>query len=106
MQKIKQHPRIQWRHVPTTDNPADLASRGRQVTNAELWWNGLAWLHDPENWPENPVTEKTQASEKEVKVIREVLSLANEQPKQEGHLFDELLERDVLRRTLCIQAWV
>ena len=25
-QKIKQHPQIQWKHVPTSDNPADLAS--------------------------------------------------------------------------------
>ena len=56
VQKIKQHPQIQWRHVPTTDNPADLASRGGQVTNAELWWNGPTWLRDPEMWPENPVT--------------------------------------------------
>ena len=106
VQKIKQHPQIQWRHVPTSDNPADLASRGGQVTNAELWWNGPSWLRHPENWPENPVTEKTQASEEEAKVIREVLSLANVQPKQERNVFDELLERHDLRRTLRIQAWV
>ena len=106
VQKIKQHPRIQWRHVSTTHNPTDLASRGGHVTNPELWWNGPAWLHDPENWPENPVTEKTQASEREAKVIREALSLANEQPKQERHVFDELLKRHDLRRTLRIQSWV
>ena len=27
VQKIRQHPQVQWRHEPTTDNPADLASR-------------------------------------------------------------------------------
>ena len=106
VQKIRQHPQIQWRHVPTTDNPADLASRGGQVTNAELWWNGPTWLRDPKMWPENPVTMKTQASEEEAKVIREVLSLANEKPKQERNVFVELLERHDLRRTLRIQAWV
>ena len=106
VQKIRQHPQIQWRHVPTTDNPADLASRGGQITDAELWWNGPVWLRDPENWPENPVTVKTQTSEEEAKVIREVLGLANEQPKQERNVFDELLERHDLRRTLRIQAWV
>ena len=105
-QKIRQQPQIQWRHVPTTDNPADLASRGGQVTNAELWWNGPTWLRDPEMWPENPVTMKTQASEEEAKVIREVLILANEKPKQERNGFIELLERHDLRRTLHIQAWV
>ena len=106
VQKIRQHSQIQWRHVPTTDNPADLASRGGQVANAELWWNGPTWLRDPEMWPENPVTMKTQASEEEAKVIREVLSLANEKPKQERNVFVELLERHDLRRTLRIQAWV
>lgn len=106
MQKIRQHPQIQWWHVPTTDNPADLASRGGQVTNTELWWNGPTWLRDPEMWPENQVTMKTQASEEKAKVIREVLSLANDQPKQERNLFVELLERHDLRPTLPIQAWV
>ena len=92
--------------MPTTDNPADLASRGGQVTNTELWWNGPTWLRDPEMWPENPVTMKTQASEEEAKVIREVLSLANDQPKQERNAFVELLERHDLCQTLRIQAWV
>ena len=55
--KIRQHPGIQWRYVPTADNPADLASRGGMVTNAELWWNGPSWLRVPEAWPENPATE-------------------------------------------------
>lgn len=36
VQKIKQHPQIQWRHSPTTDNLADLASWGGLVTNAQL----------------------------------------------------------------------
>ena len=49
---------------------------------------------------------KTQASEREAKVIREALSLANEQSKQERHVFDELLKRHDLRRTLRIQSWV
>ena len=62
--KIKQHQQIQWRHVPTADNPADLASRGGQVTNAELWWNGPTWLRDPENWPENLVTVKLELPKK------------------------------------------
>lgn len=106
VQKIRQHPQIQWRYVPTVENPADLASRGGQVTNAELWWNGPTWLRDPNGWPENPVTVKTQASEEEAKVIREVLSMANGKPKQERNVFDELLERYDLRRTLRIQAWV
>ena len=47
---------------------------------------------------------KSETSEEEAKVIREVLSLAK--PEQERSVFDELLERHDLRRALRIQAWV
>ena len=42
VKKIHEHPEIQWRHVPTDENPADLASRGGRIK--ELWWNGPEWL--------------------------------------------------------------
>ena len=38
--KIKQHKEIKWRHVPTLDNPVDLASRGESLSETPLWWNG------------------------------------------------------------------
>lgn len=84
-------PQIHWRHVLTAGNPAGLASRGGNVANAELWWNDPTRLSDPEMWPKNPVTLKTEASEEEARVIIEVLSLANEKSKQEPNVFDDLL---------------
>ena len=36
--KIQQHPEIQWCHVSTKDNPADLGSRSGSMENKELWW--------------------------------------------------------------------
>ena len=44
VKKIQAHPKIIWRHVPTQDNPADLGSRGGQVTDNPLWWKGPQWL--------------------------------------------------------------
>lgn len=35
VRKIQQHPEITWRHVPTSDNPADLASRAADSTLVE-----------------------------------------------------------------------
>ncbi|XP_068723318.1 uncharacterized protein [Montipora capricornis] len=106
VRKIREHTDIRWRYVPIFDNPADQASRGGQVTNAELWWNGPAWLSDPEKWPDNPVTAKSPASEEEAKPIKEVLNLSQQQHNQDRNEFDELLERNDLRRALRAHAWV
>ncbi|XP_059224007.1 uncharacterized protein LOC131997304 [Stomoxys calcitrans] len=44
-----------WRHVPTSDNPADLGTRGTTPSELEansLWWHGPKWLtKNPEFWP-------------------------------------------------------
>ncbi|KRY41071.1 hypothetical protein T03_8584, partial [Trichinella britovi] len=46
---------IQWRYVPTADNPADRLSRGctlERLLKDHLWWNGPDWLQQPESeWP-------------------------------------------------------
>nr|CAI5841713.1 unnamed protein product [Callosobruchus analis] len=46
----------QWRHVSSTDNPADLVSRGisaSQLPSCKIWWHGPVWLIKPENeWPQ------------------------------------------------------
>ena len=46
--KINEHQGVVWRHVLSTFNPADLVSRGGQVDNAKLWWNGPEWLSNTE----------------------------------------------------------
>ena len=47
-----------WRHVPTTDNPADCASRGvmpEELLNHTLWWEGPEWLlHQSITIPHQP----------------------------------------------------
>lgn len=43
-----------WHHVSSTDNPADIASRGAnayELLNMNLWWNGPSWLPlQDEHW--------------------------------------------------------
>ena len=53
--KIQLYKEIEWRYVPTDENPADLASRGALV-HSVLWQQGPAWLQDKSEWPINPVT--------------------------------------------------
>ena len=72
MEKIQTHPNVLWHHVPSTDNPADLGSRGGSVIGAQLWWNGPSWLADPTKWPPEVVTEPSPESAAERKVQQEL----------------------------------
>ncbi|XP_065212895.1 uncharacterized protein LOC135840339 isoform X2 [Planococcus citri] len=47
----------QIRYVPTEDNPADYASRGKTpsaLKQLEKWWNGPSWVVFPKSWPSPP----------------------------------------------------
>lgn len=56
VQAIQDHSKgIQWAHVNTKDNPADLISRGMSMAdflNSQKWKHGPEWLLQPtETWP-------------------------------------------------------
>ncbi|UYV69354.1 hypothetical protein LAZ67_6003301 [Cordylochernes scorpioides] len=48
----------QWRHVPSKDNPVDIASQmtmGSGLRDSQLWWRGSTQLAaSPKLWPEMP----------------------------------------------------
>ena len=50
----------QWRHIPGTDNPADLGTRGipvKELLNNSLWLHGPSWLVEDERaWPQRQFT--------------------------------------------------
>ena len=96
-----QKKQITWRHVPTEKNPADVGSRGGEVSKlTTLWWRGPSWLSQPQDWPPDPVTASTQETEaEEVKQMREVFALAVEKTNKANAL-DELLEKHKLWRVL------
>ena len=101
LEKIRQHSEIEWKYVPTYDNPADVAGRGGGTSN--MWWNGPEWLTDKGKWPPNPVTSSSAASEEEAKVIREVLNVCK--TEEFSDLMDQLLEKHDLRRVSRVEAW-
>lgn len=51
--------RSQWKHIKSSENPADLASRGLLVNNFasnSLWWYGPSWLKYSEDlWSLNEI---------------------------------------------------
>lgn len=52
-----------WRHVPTTQNPVDCATRGltpRELVDHPIWWSGPSFLYDPvSTWPPPFVSDDT-----------------------------------------------
>ncbi|XP_077282820.1 uncharacterized protein LOC143908865 [Temnothorax americanus] len=49
-----------WRHIPSSDNPADILSRGlypHELVDASLWWHGPVFLqHEECRWPNKNIT--------------------------------------------------
>ena len=102
-----QEKQINWRHVPTEENPADVGSRGGDVSRlTALWWQGPSWLAKPQDWPPDLVTTSTQESKaEEVKQTRELFALAVEKTEN-NDAFDALLEKYELWRVLRVGAWI
>ena len=66
-------PRKHWDHVPTDENPADLASQGTTVSHLlsnNLWWRGPSWLSTKkQNWPHYRPTSEEAPEKRESKQI-------------------------------------
>ena len=103
--KIKEREHIQWHHVPTEDNPADLGSRGGKCTQNQLWQNGPDWLADPNKWPPNVVLEPSPESSAEAKTVRNIFTTTTATMRGADE-FDELLQAHALHRVLRIGAWI
>lgn len=61
-----------WNHIPSNNNPADLATRGLtplDLKENKLWWHGPQWLRlDKTFWPKGPTNVTTSEEMKRVQV--------------------------------------
>ena len=102
VRKINQHENVQWHHVPTDDNPADLGSRGGSVVNAYKWHKGPTWLSDPSQWPPDKTLEASAESKAEGKITREIFATA--MPVHDS--LEQLLDKYELWKVLRVGAWM
>ena len=52
-------PDAAWNYCPTTDNPADLLTRGTTtelLMSSHLWQHGPEWLTTPDHWPSDELS--------------------------------------------------
>jgi hypothetical protein len=68
VKKINAKKYINWRHVRTDENPADLGSRGCATARLpESWLTGPGWLSKPDEWPADIHNKPSKESETEAK---------------------------------------
>jgi hypothetical protein len=102
VRRIQEKSYIEWRHVPSADNPADLGSRGSDVSqSASIWWKGPAWLLDADKWPHNITTQETSETKAETKTtVKELFAVAV--PREDE--LDQLLHKHDYWKTIRITA--
>ncbi|XP_046145664.1 uncharacterized protein LOC123988949 [Osmia bicornis bicornis] len=90
-----------WKYVASSDNPADLATRGispADLLRAELWWQGPSWLSKSSNqWPAECL-KKSETTDLEQRKVTVHLAVEDNS--------DELLTRySSLSRLLTVLAY-
>lgn len=100
---LKLAPADLWRHVPTSHNPADHASRGVDPQHAgqlDLWWHGPNFLLQPETcWPNTEFKKVDHLPE--IKAFPALVAeAATSSPLIDTELFSNI------NRPIRILAWV
>jgi len=116
LKEIKSLQGVDCRYVPTKDNPADMATRGKTPLelSSSMWWNGPHWLKWPKDqWPKwkLPETKLDKEAEDTNLVFYEAKLIAGEGSKNRdstegiGNLIKEE-NISTLQKLLRITAWL
>ena len=103
MNKIRDKAYIQWRHVGTDQNPADIGSRGCQADKMSgLWFRGPEWLTERDLWPGDILTEPNKETEAEAKLTKENFATVTETKNS----LDEVFDKSSFWKTVQITTWM
>ena len=101
--KIQEKKYVSWRFVPTTENCADVGSRGCFGDKLPTTWlTGPSWLTQKRLWPENIITTSSPESINESKVIRTVLKSA----LTSNDSLNNVKAKFNFRKSMRITSWI
>ena len=100
----------QWRHCSSSNNPADVATRGisvNQLKENSLWWTGPIWLKQGEIYfcEHEPEPHVSVAVVNESVSVMEVAKLTGFENTVKMELL-ELKNYSDLNRVLHVTAWI
>jgi hypothetical protein len=104
-----------WRYCPTKDNPADIASSGKSVSNDKWWYGPTFLLNLKDSWPVQPSQgEESKNKLQELKTSKQTLMAAVVDTDVQPELsIEKLLKRSkyskletLLRVTAYVQRFV
>ena len=97
--KIQQKDLI-GRHCPTTQNLADIGSRGANIQQVRdlAWWTGPPWLADKNKWPSDVNPKENQRCERRTQADTTLAHNCYERGQSERQLG--------LGKVLRITAWI
>ena len=94
---------MEWKYVPTKQNPTDIGNRGNPISKSgDLWWKSSTWLSKILLWPRQPTTGQTTESQVEYKFVKEIMTITIEK----SDTFNYLLEKYELYKFLRTTAWI
>jgi len=108
---IEEFPATTWRYVPTSDNPADLLTRGisaGSLATSTIWRHGPPWLTDHSQWPVWNHTEvlHLQAANIEGEQLTADTELGDVQPQGGLHHIIDIAAYNSLNKLLGVTAYV
>ena len=114
LKEIRSLKGVSIKYIPTEENPADLATRGKSPSELmnSIWWNGPQWLsHTTDQWPDPKISlvQELSSEVSGVKVLYEAKLAVGESPegKTPVDLSDIKTERfSSLQRLLKVTAWI
>ena len=95
---------MEWSHVGTHDNPADIASKcidPSKLKNGSLWWSGPQWLAT-ENFPKQFSPQGTSEETKHCARTIRTLATQFQEPKDHSGDVINLRVQNSFRKTLRI----